>query len=89
MGVFEGKSILRQEENSTDNTNDKQRLISLPEAAEQYGFNSRFLGELARKGRLRAQKIGHRWVTTPEDVEDYIRSRQRTGLFRNDIEVDD
>ena len=66
---------------------DKNRLISLPEAAQIYGFNPRFLGELARKGRLKAQKIGHRWVTTAEDVEDYIQSRQRTGLFRSDIEV--
>lgn len=65
---------------------DIDRLISLPEAAQMYGFNPRFLGELARKGRLKAQKIGHRWVTTPEDMEEYIRSRKRTGLFRGDID---
>lgn len=67
------------------NTDDKTRLISLPEAAELYGFNPRYLGELARKGRLKAQKVGDLWVTTPQNVEDYIRSRQKKGAFRNNI----
>ena len=64
------------------------RLISLPEAAEIYGFNPRYLAELAKKGRLEAQKIGNSWVTTPENVEEYIRSRQKRGVYRNDINVD-
>ncbi len=76
----------------TDETNhedDKSRLISLAEAAEIYGFNPRFLGELARKGRLKAKKVGYSWVTTPEDVEYYIFSRKKTGLYRDDIQIDD
>lgn len=64
------------------------RLISLPEAAEIYGFNPRYLAELAKKGRLSAQKIGNSWVTTPQDVEAYIRSRQRRGAYRDDINID-
>jgi len=67
-------------------TNDKTRLISLPEAAELYGFNQRYLGNLVRKGRLKAHKIGKMWVTTPQDVEEYIASRQRRGVYRADIE---
>lgn len=47
---------------------DKDRLISLSEAAEIYGFNPRYLSELAKKGRLNAQKIGNSWVTTPQSV---------------------
>jgi hypothetical protein len=31
---------------------DKTRLISLPEAAEIYGFNAVYLRNLARKGRV-------------------------------------
>ena len=61
------------------------RLISLAEAAEMYGFNQKYLSELARRGRLKAQKIGNSWVTTPADVEAYIASRQRRGAYRNDI----
>ena len=74
----------------TDETRrkDKGRLISLPEAADLYGFNADYLGQLARKGRLRAQKIGHTWITTPADVEEFIRSRQNRGAYRKDIYPD-
>ena len=51
---------------------DKNRLISLPEAAELYGFNAQYLSQLAKKGRLQAQKIGGMWLTTPQNVEIYI-----------------
>jgi hypothetical protein len=68
---------------------DKNRLISLAEAAEMYGFNPRFLGELARKGRLNAQKVGNSWITTARDIEAYIHSRQKTGAFRKDIQAND
>jgi hypothetical protein len=68
---------------------DKERLISLAEAAELYGFNPDYLGQLARKGRLRARKIGNSWATTPNDVEKFIRSRQKRGSYRTDITVID
>lgn len=68
--------------------NDKTRLISLPEAAELYGFNQRYLGNLVRKGRLKAYKIGKMWVTTPQDVEEYVASRQKRGTYRDDISLD-
>jgi hypothetical protein len=67
---------------------DKNRLISLPEAAELYGFNPDYLRTLAQKGKLKAQKIADRWITTPDDVENFIRSRQKRGAYRNDIQCD-
>lgn len=67
---------------------DKDRLISLSQAAELYGFNPVYLGELARKGRLQAQKVGASWVTTPAAVEEYIRSRKKKGVYRKDIQTD-
>lgn len=67
---------------------DKTRLISLPEAAELYGFNPQYLSRLAKKGRLKARKIGNSWITTPKHMEEYIRSRQKRGAFRDDIELD-
>jgi len=73
---------------STERPSDKDKLISLTQAAEIYGFNSIYLAELARKGRLQAQKIGNMWVTTPADVEEYIRSRDKRGAYRADIQVD-
>jgi len=68
---------------------DKTRLISLPEAAEIYGFHPEYLNQLARKGRLKAQKIGKMWVTTPDDIEEYISSRQKRGAYRDDIQPPD
>ncbi len=69
-----------------NDTDDKTRLISLPAAAELYGFNPQYLAQLANIGRLQAQKVGKFWVTTPKNVEDYIRSRQRRGAYRDDIQ---
>ncbi|MCB0020367.1 MAG: helix-turn-helix domain-containing protein [Anaerolineales bacterium] len=68
---------------------DKNRLISLPEAAKLYGFHPEYLNQLARRGRLRAQKVGRTWVTTPANVEEYIDSRQRRGAYRDDIGPND
>jgi hypothetical protein len=70
-------------------TDDKNRLISLAEASELYGFNADYLGQLANRGRLKAQKVGKMWVTTPQDVENYIASRQKKGAYRDDIETSD
>ena len=68
--------------------NNKDRLISLAEAAEIYGFSRYYLSNLAKKGRLKAQKVGGAWVTTPQNVEDYIESRKKRGVFRDDIQID-
>jgi hypothetical protein len=67
---------------------DKTRLISLAEAAELYGFSRYYLSNLAKRGRLNAQKVGGAWVTTPQDIEAYIRSRQERGAYRGDINLD-
>ena len=72
-----------------NDTDDKTRLISLPEAAELYGFHPEYLNQLARKGRLQAKKVGKMWVTTPQDVEDYSASRQKRGAYRDDIQLTD
>jgi hypothetical protein len=68
---------------------DKTRLISMAEAAQIYGFAQPYLAELARKGRLKARKMGKFWVTTPQNVEEFIRSRQQKGAFRSDIQTDE
>ena len=73
---------------SDEQNSDKTRLISLPEAAELYGFNPDYLTQLANRGRLKAQKVGRFWVTTPQDMEDYIISREKRGVYRDDIQVD-
>jgi hypothetical protein len=69
-----------------NDADDKTRLISLAEAAELYGFDHKYLAELAKKGRLKAQKVGYFWTTTPANVEEYIESRQKRGAYRDDIQ---
>jgi hypothetical protein len=59
----------------------------LAEAAEIYGFNHSYLTELARKGRLQATKSGGTWLTTALDMEVYIASRKKRGVYRKDIQV--
>ena len=70
-------------------TDDKNRLISLAEASELYGFDRYYLAKLAQRRRLKAQKVGNSWITTPQDVEDYIASRQKRGVYRDDIQQSD
>jgi hypothetical protein len=69
-------------------TEDKTRLISLAEASEMYGFNADYLRTLVNRERLQARKIGGVWITTPGNVEEYIKSRKRRGKYRNDIGLD-
>lgn len=80
---------MMNDETTEDNDDeDKDRLISMPEAAKLYGFNPVYLTQLASKGRLNARKMASIWVTTPNDVEEYIRSRKKRGSYRDDIQVD-
>ncbi len=51
---------------------DRERLISLREAAAQSGLSDAQLRLLARKGRLVAVKLGRDWFTTPEAVAAYL-----------------
>ena len=67
---------------------DKTRLISLADAAAIYGFDQRYLAKLAQKSRLKAEKLGNMWVTTKSDMEAYINSRQKRGVYRGDIHID-
>ena len=70
------------------NEDDKNRLISLADAASIYGFSPDYLRNLVRRKRLKAQKIGGVWLTTRANVEEYIKSRQKRGTYRDDITPD-
>lgn len=50
-------------------------LISLQDAAEYCGLTKGTLHEYAKRGRLRAKKIGRMWVTTFAAVDEYLLSR--------------
>jgi excisionase family DNA binding protein len=65
---------------------DDHELITISEAARRFGLSPQYLRDIARSGRLKARKMGRDWLTTPADVDAYIRSRTRKGAFRKDIE---
>jgi len=60
-------------------------LITLAQAEELYGFSAGYLQKLAKRGRLKAKKLGLQWLTTPESVEEYIKSRLVRGVYRKDL----
>ena len=51
---------------------DDERLISLSEASTLFGLSGAQLRLLAKRGRLRATKVGRNWITTPKAVADYM-----------------
>jgi hypothetical protein len=59
--------------------------ISLAEASKLCGLSTDYLRDIAISGRLDAYKIGNIWVTTPKNLEKYIKSRRKIGVYRTDI----
>ncbi|MGH7484174.1 MAG: hypothetical protein ACREMY_01050 [bacterium] len=50
-----------------------RELISLSEAAAEFGFSAGHLRYLIARGALKGKKIGRNWVTTRKAVADYTR----------------
>ncbi len=48
-------------------------LLSLKDAAELTPYSPDYLNLLARKGKLRARKIGRDWLITKSDLFDYLK----------------
>ncbi len=66
---------------------DPTELISLVEASQRYGISPTYLRTIARSGRLWAKKVGRDWLTSSSAIEEYIRSREKKGLYREDLEA--
>lgn len=50
-------------------------LITLAEAAEYAGLHRDTLHNYAKRGRLKAKKLGKFWVTTRAAIDEYLASR--------------
>jgi excisionase family DNA binding protein len=55
-------------------------LITLQEAAEYCQLQADSLQEYAKRGRLRAKKMGRFWVTTRSAVDEYLTSRNAINI---------
>ena len=60
----------------------KDDLLSLSQAAKAYGYSGDYLRRLAEKGRLQARKLGRNWLTTSDDMETFIESRELRGVYK-------
>jgi len=52
-------------------------LISLKEAAQEFGMSPTSLRVYIHQKRLEAIKKGRDWMTTKEAVQEYLRNRER------------
>lgn len=64
---------------------DPSALLTLIEAAARFKLSVSYLRNIAASGRLKAHKVGRDWVTTDADVRDYLRTRERKGVFKKNI----
>lgn len=60
----------------------KDDLMTLSQAAKSYGYSNDYLRRLAEKGRLGARKLGRNWLTTSEEMETFIGSREKRGVYK-------
>ncbi len=63
----------------------KDDLLTLSQAAENYGYSGDYLRRLAEKGRLKARKLGRNWLTTSDDMQTFIESRERRGVYKKRV----
>jgi excisionase family DNA binding protein len=54
-------------------------LISLQEAAQLGGLSADHLRRLVERGELWGKKIGRNWVTTKEDILNYLAKNRKPG----------
>lgn len=65
-----------------DITTAQVELLSLKEASELTPYSADYLNLLARKGKIRAKKIGRDWLITKPDLFDYLRHQQTESKMR-------
>lgn len=66
-----------------DITTAQVELLSLKEASELTPYSADYLNLLARKGKIRARKIGRDWLITKPDLFDYLRHQQVESQMRS------
>ncbi len=58
-----------------NDTGSGPELLSLKEAAELSPYSPDYLNLLARKGKLKARKIGRDWLVARGDLLDYLKKQ--------------
>lgn len=61
---------------------DADELLTLSQASIEVGIDASRLRRLAARGVLRAQKVGHSWVTTRRDLTNFASMDRPRGWPR-------
>jgi hypothetical protein len=56
--------------------------LSLRKAAEMSPYSAEYLNLLARKGKIKAKKIGRDWLITKSDLFHYMRKQYHDSTMR-------
>ena len=54
-------------------------LISIEEAAEFSNLSKRHIRFLLEQGKIRGKKIGRDWITTKDEVDNYLKDKPKPG----------
>ena len=57
----------------------------MSEAAKLCSYDQEYLSLLARKGELKAEKIGRNWYTTVEWLNDYIKAKKPNEIIKESL----
>ena len=70
---------------------EEKKFISLKEAAELSGYSPDYVGQLIRAGKLRGKQVYSNiaWVTTREDLDRYMQTRQASAQSSKNGSVSD
>lgn len=61
----------------TPSSKNKEKFITLAEAAKLFSYSAKYMNLIVNKGLLEAHKEGRNWVTSKEAIERYKAGRQR------------
>ncbi len=62
----------------------KEKLISMSEAAKLSPYEQEYLSLLARRGELKAEKVGRNWFTTVDWLNEYIATKKPSEVISDE-----
>ena len=63
----------------TDTANNFANALSTIEASTRFQVSANYVTQLARKGAIKAKKLGRDWIIDEVSLETYLRNPQRRG----------
>ena len=61
--------------NTSSQKTERQRLLSIKDAAEFLGLSTKTVGRWIKAGELNAHQLGRQWRISPEDINRFLATR--------------